>query len=129
MAKTKVTMTLLGFDALKKAIVQAPELVRIEAEDAVQITTFSCAQRMKAMVPVRTGRLKRAIDPRARGLSGRVLIDPAAWYWRLVEYGTVKMAARPFARPAAEIESLDYLDRIRRIGTTLEASWPTGAAA
>ena len=31
--------------------------------------------------------------------------DP--WYWRFLEFGTVKMAARPFLRPAFEARKMD----------------------
>lgn len=36
-----------------------------------------------------------------------------AYYWRFVEFGTVKMAARPFLRPAFEAKKLDAIEAIR----------------
>ena len=36
-----------------------------------------------------------------------------AYYWRFVEFGTVKMAARPFLRPAFEAKKLDAVEAIR----------------
>lgn len=32
-----------------------------------------------------------------------------AWYWRFIEFGTVKMAARPFLRPAFETTKAEQL--------------------
>ena len=37
-----------------------------------------------------------------------------AYYWRFVEFGTVKMAARPFLRPAFEAKKLEAVEAIRR---------------
>lgn len=122
----KVTMQLDGFDALKRATVECPEILRAHAGDAVAQTSFSTASRMKATVRFRTGRLKGAIRSTSRGLNGRVLIDPSAFYWRFVEYGTVKMAASPFIRPSAEAEGPLYIHRMRAVGPKLERTWTSG---
>lgn len=82
------------------------------------------------------GTLKRAIySAQARRLSGllqqvyhvgvvsgkRAKIGKAksgkskdAYYWRFVEFGTVKMAAQPFLRPAFEAKKLEAVEAIRR---------------
>ena len=122
----KVTMSLEGFEKLQAAIKTSPELVRLHAEDTIAKSTFSTAQRMRGTVAVRTGRLKRAISTSARGLNGRVLIEPKAFYWRFVEYGTVNMAAQPFVRPAAEAEAPHYLERMRGFVPKLERVWSGG---
>jgi HK97 gp10 family phage protein len=36
-----------------------------------------------------------------------------AYYWRFVEFGTVKMAARPFLRPAFEAKKMQAVEAIR----------------
>lgn len=81
------------------------------------------------------GTLKRAIySAQARRLSGllqqvyqvgvvsgkRAKVGQAkagktkdAYYWRFVEFGTVKMAARPFLRPAFEAKKMDAVEAIR----------------
>lgn len=41
----------------------------------------------------------------ARRLSGKGLPGGETWYWRFVEFGTSKMRARPFMRPAAETQA------------------------
>lgn len=125
----KSTMTLQGFEPLQRALKQAPELVREQSADAVKKSTFSTAQRMRALAPRRTGRLKGAIIPTSRGQFGKVLVGAEAFYWPFVEYGTERMQAKPFIRPAAEAEGPEYIERIRRIGVNLERSWPSGAAS
>ncbi len=68
----------------------------------------------KARVPVRTGVLKKAlkvralkrsrfnkISPGARVIAGSPARGPA-YYAHMVEFGTVRMRARPFLRPAME---------------------------
>ena len=125
MAKT--TMSLHGFEALQRAIKQAPELVRVHAADVVAKTAFASYRRMLATVPVATGNLRRSLDWSNRGLSGRVVIKPEGFYWRFIEYGTVKMPASPFIRPAAEAEAPIYIDRMRAIGPKLERAWPSGS--
>jgi HK97 gp10 family phage protein len=127
MAQSKVTMDLKGFEHLQAAIKRAPELVKEHAFDAVAKTTFASGQRMRATVAVKTGRLKRGISTSARGLNGRVLIDPDLFYWRFLEYGTVNMAARPFIRPSAEAEAPHYLDRLRAFVPKLERDWSSGS--
>lgn len=119
----KVTMSLDGFSALQKMITEAPEQVREDTEQAVLLTTFSCAARARAIVPVKTGRLKRAIQARARGLNGRIVIDDTAPYWKKIEYGYFDQPAQPYLRPAAEAESPHYLERIRDVGIKLERAW------
>jgi HK97 gp10 family phage protein len=122
----KVTMTLTGMEGLQRALKTAPDLVQLGASDAVQKTSFAVAQRARALVPVRTGDLKNHIGSASRKTSGRVGVeggtgktDPAT-YWRYVEFGTRYMPARPFFRPAADAETNDYIERLRRVGRDLE---------
>lgn len=126
----KVTMRLEGFDATLRALQRAPELVRVLASDAVAKSTFAVAQRARALVPVDTGRLKDAIDSSrtVTGLSGSVGVNKSApvGYWRYVEFGTSRMSARPFFRPAAESERNPFIQRFRDIGSRLERDWTAG---
>jgi HK97 gp10 family phage protein len=48
---------------------------------------------------------------RKQGKKGTLSQD--AWYWRFVEFGTVKMAARPFLRPAFENKKRQAVDTIK----------------
>lgn len=62
---------------------------------------------VRAKAPVDTGNLKRRIRTRERSeeegnMRFAVEIPRSAFYGRFLEYGTSKMAAKPFLRPAAE---------------------------
>jgi HK97 gp10 family phage protein len=43
-----------------------------------------------------------------------VYVRRSLWYWKFVEFGTEKMAARPFIRPAFEAMKMDALERMRQ---------------
>lgn len=124
-------MTLEGFDRTQKALAAAPEVARTHASSAVASSTFAVAQRARSMVPVDTGRLRDAIAsnrPTARSLVGRVGLDAslAQGYWYFIEFGTVKMPARPFFRPAAEMEREAFIQRMRAIGPAMERDLSSG---
>lgn len=72
----------------------------------------------RAKAPVRTGNLKRKIRTRERSEEGgnmrfAVEIPRDAFYGRFLEYGTSKMAAKPFLRPAAENKTEAAVTRMR----------------
>lgn len=124
---TKTTMTLEGLDALKAAVSRCPDIVRTHMADVIQTTAFSVAQRARSLAPVDTGALKSAIESTARGLSGRVGLRAGfingrrpEMYWRFVEYGTVRVPARPLFRAATESESPVFEQRIRGIVPKIE---------
>lgn len=78
--------------ALRKGMRKGANVVRDEA---------------RAKAPIDTGLLKRHIRTRERSeengdLRFAVEITRSAFYGRFLEYGTSKMAAKPFLRPAAE---------------------------
>jgi len=43
----------------------------------------------------------------------RGTLSQDAWYWRFLEFGTRKMAARPFLRPALEARRTQAVDAIK----------------
>jgi HK97 gp10 family phage protein len=56
---------------------------------------------------------------RNQGKRGNLSQD--AWYWRFVEFGTRKMAARPFLRPALESRRREAVEAIKgRLAQRLE---------
>ena len=56
---------------------------------------------------------------RNQGKRGNLSQD--AWYWRFVEFGTVKMSARPFLRPAFDMKKNDALMAIKtRLAARIE---------
>ena len=123
----KVSSKLEGFEATKRAFALAPESVKVAAGDVIAKSSFAVAQRARALVPVRTGKLKAGIVAASTGLNGRVGTNaPDLFYWRFVEFGTVRMGASPFFRPAAESEQGPYLQAMARIGPRLERDLAAG---
>ncbi len=71
-----------------------------------QVPELSGEQKQTFFVTVRHGKKYRK-----QGKNGNLSQD--AWYWRFVEFGTVKMAAKPFLRPAFEGRKRDAVDAIK----------------
>ena len=71
-----------------------------------QIPELSGAQKQTFFVTVRHGKKYRK-----QGKKGNLSQD--AWYWRFVEFGTVKMSARPFLRPAFEMKKHEAVTAIK----------------
>lgn len=126
MAKT--TSALDGFEATRRAFAKAPEAVQSAAADVIAKSSFAVAQRMRSLVRVRTGRLKSQIVSSSSGLNGRVgFASKDVFYWRFVEFGTVRVPARPFVRPAAEAETEPYVRAMAAIGPKLERDFSAGS--
>lgn len=115
-------MEIHGLKEFRDALEKAPGALRSRASDAVSASTFAAANRARGMVPRDTGRLSRAIHTDVRGTSGRVMISDDAYYWRMVEFGTIYQNARPFARPAAEEEAPNFEKRLTLIARDFSAS-------
>ena len=65
-----------------------------------QIRELSGQDRQTFFVTVRHGKKHRK-----QGKKGNLSQD--AWYWRFIEFGTRKMAARPFLRPALDSKRVE----------------------
>jgi HK97 gp10 family phage protein len=133
----QVTATLEGFEATKRAIAAVPEAAKLLAADAIAKSTFAVEQAARALAPRGlTGKLKASITSKSTATAGRVGIAPGFGpggkapgpevYWRFVEYGTVRVPARPFFRPAAERERDPFIKRMRDIGPKLERDLARG---
>ena len=123
-----VTMKIEGMEALQRVLQTAPDLVRSKGVDAINVTSFAIAQRAKSLVRVDSGDLQRSIEAKrtVTSLSGGIGINTkSTYYWWFLEFGTVKMAARPFVRPAAEAEQDAYIQRWQAIGRNLERDLST----
>ena len=126
-ASSRLTVSLEGFDEIRRSLERLPDATRAVLSDVIAKSTFAAKQRAVALAPVGEGRLRNAIQATSRGMYGRVIItDPEIFYWRFLEYGTVKMAARPFVRPAAEMETAAFVERVRQAAQRLEHDWKTG---
>jgi HK97 gp10 family phage protein len=99
----------------------------VAAADVIAKSSFAVAQRMRALVKVRTGKLKSQIVSASTGLNGRVgFASKDVFYWLFVEFGTVRVPARPFVRPGAEAEAEPYVRAMAAIGPKLERDFSAG---
>ena len=75
---------------------------RREAAKVVQATAFGVEAEAKRIVPVDTGRLRNSITTRVDPGGLSATIAPHTDYEAFVEFGTRRMRAQPYMRPAAE---------------------------
>lgn len=71
----------------------------------------------KNVVPVRTARLKNSIQVtsfKRTSTGAEATVGPNTEYEMYVEYGTSRMAARPYMRPATEQAFQDMLGMVKR---------------
>jgi HK97 gp10 family phage protein len=87
-------------DRLPPAINNAREAIGMKAEGYA-----------KQKCPVDTGRLRNSITHAVSDREQAVYIGTATSYAPYVEYGTVKMKARPFLKPAV----MDHIDEYKRL--------------
>jgi HK97 gp10 family phage protein len=76
-------------------------------------------QAIKQEVPVRTGRLKRSIEAsgiRTKDGIKHVAVGPGkdGYYGKFVEFGTVKMKAKPFMAPGYEKSKEKAMEEIEK---------------
>ena len=82
-----------------------PELEGLLLERAAQAVTRAASdieEHAKAVVPVDTGNLKSRISTKQEGPVSASVGSRGVDYGIHVEYGTYKMRAQPYMRPAAE---------------------------
>jgi len=78
------------------------------------------AARAKQLAPVETGELRDSIQVHTVD-EDDIEVIAASYYAPWVEYGTEKMAPRPFMRPAIDDVGRSAVDGVaRRIGTTID---------
>ena len=68
------------------------------------------------LVGVRKGKkeyVDSAKNRRLKRVGKKYSVEGEAFYWRFVEFGTSKMAARPFLRPAFESKKWEALEAIK----------------
>lgn len=122
-----MTLKLEGAEELKRLLRQTPESIKSRVSGVIATSTFSVAARMRQSAPARTGKLSASITSDATGLRGRVFIG--AYYWHFIEFGTVRMPARPFVRPAVEMETPAFERGIRLVDRDVERDFTLGRVA
>ena len=117
---------IIGVPRLRRKLARINPDAREEIADVIDETSTALLADMKAHVPVSAdpgpqGHLRDALTMRIakNQLSGRVgLVTPTLQrrhpYWVYLEFGTIKMAARPFAVPAIVRAEASYALRIRQ---------------
>ncbi len=90
---------------IEKALEESAEIIREEASNKA---------------PRRTGRLKKGITV-SKVKDSSIDIGPAKkdFYGRFLEFGTVKMSARPFLRPALDTKKKEvkakFIEEVKRL--------------
>lgn len=82
----------------------------------VQMGALLIENEAKARVPVRTGNLRRSINTQVeqRGNVVVATIGPSADYGVFIEFGTSRMGAQPYMRPALDLKRAEANEAIRR---------------
>ena len=101
-----------GLDALFGKLDELPDKMRRGAERAVRDETEEVTQDMRDSVPVRTGALRNGMQAEVDGLAGRAV--STAPHSFVIEGGTSRQPAQPFAQPAAERSRVRFPDRVAR---------------
>jgi HK97 gp10 family phage protein len=116
-------MRLIGKEVAKRAYQRLPEVERAALLDEQETTAAAIATGARTRVRRRTGRLAGAIQysvSRRLG-TGKVGIVKGPVFWgHFNEFGTVKMGAQPFMRPAIEDAQVRRLERLKAVGQHIE---------
>ena len=89
-------------------------------EEAAQAGAEVIREEAARLAPRDTGLLAQEVADQPKRLQiGRAQIDVGpskkAWYGRLLEHGTSKMAAQPFLRPAFEAKKDEAVEAMKRV--------------
>lgn len=143
MADDYVTVKVLGLKELNAALAELPErIARNALRGAVSAGAAVIRKEARAIAPIFTGAVSQGHPPpgtlkksvfqkqmsalsgllkqtfavgviTGRSRKGKGGRSANAFYWRFVEFGTAKMAARPFLRPAFEAKKQAAVEAIR----------------
>lgn len=120
-----------GLSELRTALLELPkELQKGPLRSAVSAAAKVVQQKAAENAPVDTGTLKKAIY-RTRSKEGSSAVQETAivgvrygrkyqrrgidgFYWRFLEFGTSKLRARPFVRPAFESTITQQIEAMRK---------------
>lgn len=108
-----INFDLSGQAGLRRAFRRYAQTTERDINREMDRAMIAIQSKAKRRVPVRTGRLRSSIRNIKRYLNKTVFTN--VHYARHVEYGTVKMAARPYMRPSWEEERPRLVAAIKRI--------------
>lgn len=104
-------------------LMKAADELQPKAYELLQSVAENMVDMAKSIVPVRTGRLQRSIRYETDNLSDEAAVEFIAdgheegkdSYASFVEYGTSKMAPRPYMRPAINAYLGDIEDGVNKL--------------
>ena len=102
------------YDKIGEIVKKFPDL----ASAVVKKTASDIVADAQHEAPVRTGNLKNSIKMKME-TDHRAVINVGAEYGAFVEFGTRKMPAHPFLRPAVNDNKKKFLEAMRKIGKFL----------
>ncbi len=116
------TVKVIGLREANRSLKQLPPEAQAGAQHVFDVTAFHVSTAAASHAPRSVdgsrghppGFLAASIrwESRPRSLAAVVGVAAAAFYWKFVEYGTRKMAARPYLRPAADANRFDHQSRL-----------------
>jgi HK97 gp10 family phage protein len=117
MARAKVNIKIEGAEDVLRAFDRFDKASRENLRSAVKKNANALRKAIQNRAPVDTGNLRDSIAAKydKDGLGADVgPTRPKGSHAHLLEFGTVKMAARPFITPSAEEQRPKYLDDVRK---------------
>jgi HK97 gp10 family phage protein len=146
------TQNLTGFDELAKKLKElGPKVAKNGLRRATSAGAAIVRNDARKRAPVDTGEMKRDImmkrerDARGGDTTGAVYtvyvrsgkksrmagkkrdVDRDSFYWKFLEFGTAKMAAQPFLRPAFEANKEAAIEAIgKSLDETIQAAAAEG---
>ena len=103
MVKQGVSIEITGLESVKAKLLDVNSSLSINVNKAIMDGGFLVERDAKKRCPVDTGRLRSSINTRKTG-NLEVTVMDGVDYGKFIEYGTSKMRAQPFMRPAANAQ-------------------------
>jgi HK97 gp10 family phage protein len=100
---------------VKNDLPKIPSALKAEVRAEISKAGHDIEAAAKEKVPVLTGTLRRSIHTLIEHDGMTAVIGPSVDYGLYVEFGTRRMAARPYMRPAAEAVYPRFTDRVKAL--------------
>ena len=94
-------MSIEGLKKVDSALWRLSRAILIISGEALKLASEVCVSEAQRLAPVKTGRLRDSIRILEDG-GGYTVVGSDLHYAPYVEYGTSRMAPKPYLRPAAE---------------------------
>ena len=101
-------MSIKGLDQFYKALDQLDKELS-NPEEVIEYALQVGKEEAQMLVPVDTGELSDSIDYKVEKMEGELFAGTD--HAEFIEYGTSRMAAQPFMRPAATRMGKAYIDK------------------